>query len=90
MTSDVPKNDTKAVVSEGKYERRKQEDLTRDHGSHQTDERACAETGGHKVRIDTGSAHNIQVVTIAVDVDLQNRRDTTASLNERLRRLRRK
>ena len=90
MTSDVPRNDTEAVVPQGKYEQKRQEDLTKCQVAPQTDEKVNAETRSHTVHINTGSACGVRVVRIAVDVNLQGRKDMIAGLNERLRRLRSK
>lgn len=88
MTSDVSRNDTKAAVPEGRYEQKRQEDLTRGQVARRTDERVSGDTRGHTVRINTGSACTIRVVKVAVDVNVQNQKETIAHLNERLRRLR--
>jgi hypothetical protein len=88
MTSDVSKSDTKAVVPEGRYEQKRQEDLTRGPIVRQTDERVPGDAKGHTVRIDTGSACTIRVVKVALDVNVQNQKEAMTHLNERLRRLR--
>jgi hypothetical protein len=88
MTSDLPINDTRADVPEGRYERKKQQDLAKDQIPPQTDERLSNARRGHAVRIDTGSLRNVGSVRVALDMTLQNRKDVMASLNERLRRLR--
>jgi hypothetical protein len=92
MTSDVSRNvsrnDTKAAVPEGRYEQKRQDDLTRGQVARQTDERISGDRRGHTVRINTGSSCTIRVVKVALDVNAQNHKEAIAHLNERLRRLR--
>ncbi len=88
MTSDVSKSGTEAAIPDGRYEQKRQEDLTRGPITRQTDERVSSDTKGHTVRINTGDTCTVRVVKVALNVNVQNQRDTMVHLNERLRRLR--
>jgi len=91
MTENGGQEGTESKVPQGKYERKKQEELqgkqVEGRKEQFTDEGTVCGGARRKVRIEESSLVNRNSVSVRVDVESDERKAGIARLNERLRRL---